>query len=122
MDWVASIELALKNADFLLLLLSPEAADSEMVAEEVLRAKELAEENKGKPIILPVRIRFSNQQQLPYHLSARIRKIQYASWDIHSDTQRLVDELMVIISRNAGWQIVQISTRPSSISLLFAKT
>ena len=52
-SWVSEIEKALRACDYLLLLLSEEAAYSEMVIEEVAIAKELAKQSGGKPTILP---------------------------------------------------------------------
>ena len=45
-SWVAEIEKALKACDYLLLLLSEEAARSEMVIEEVAIAKELGRRHR----------------------------------------------------------------------------
>ena len=48
-SWVVEIEQALKSCDYLLLLLSQEAAQSEMVIEEVAIAKELAKQSRASP-------------------------------------------------------------------------
>ena len=42
-NWVEKIDSALEGSDYLLLLLSEQSATSEMVTEEVRRAKELRE-------------------------------------------------------------------------------
>ena len=104
MNWIERIETALKKADFLLLLLSPEAAQSEMVVEEVMIAKELAETQNGVPTILPVKVQYPRDQRLPYHLSAYLRSIQQAQWTDPKDTPRLVDELLEAVSEQIGWQ------------------
>ena len=52
-NWVKRIREALEKADYLLLLLSREAADSEMVVEEVAIAMELAQERDGFPQSVP---------------------------------------------------------------------
>ncbi len=52
-DWAKRIPEALRQAHYMLLLLSPQAAVSEMVMEEVATAHELAQRRDGLPIILP---------------------------------------------------------------------
>src|SRR5262249_24957314 len=57
-NWVKEIQEALQRSDYLLVLLSPEAAVSEMVVEEVALARELVQQRDGTPVILPVRVCF----------------------------------------------------------------
>ena len=102
-DWVKRIREALEKTDYLLVLLSREAADSEMVVEEVMIARELAQQRNGVPIILPVRISFPFSEPLPYHLSAYLRTIQQEQWNGDEDTARLIDQLGGILAENAGW-------------------
>ncbi len=102
-DWVKRIREALERTDFLLLLLSREAANSEMVVEEVLTAKELAQQHNGVPIILPLRVRFPFTEPLPYNLSASLRSIQQERWNGDEDTAPLVRQLLDILADGNGW-------------------
>ena len=103
-DWVQRIHTALDAADFLLLLLSKEAAASEMVVGEVIRAKDIAAKNDGRPVILPIRIKLPFDETVDYHLSSRLQTIQQKTWDTDEDTPRLIRELLDLISQNTGWQ------------------
>src|ERR1051326_2509639 len=71
-NWVKEIREALERSDYLLLLLSREAAASDMVVEEVSIAKELAQKHNGVPVILPLRVRLPYSEPLAYHLSAHL--------------------------------------------------
>ena len=102
-DWVKRIREALEKTDYLLVLLSREAANSEMVVEEVMIARELAQQRNGVPIILPIRINLPFSEPLPYHLSAYLRTIQQERWNGEEDTARLTDQLLDILAEQAGW-------------------
>jgi hypothetical protein len=88
--WAERIDLELRQADVLLLLLSAEAVGSEMVAGEVEKAHVLQKQS-GRPRILPVRVAY--RQMLPYPLSAYLNPINWALWDGPCDTSRLLAEI-----------------------------
>ncbi|WP_089936407.1 toll/interleukin-1 receptor domain-containing protein [Candidatus Entotheonella palauensis] len=69
-DWVKEIPKALESCHYFLVLLSPEAAASEMVAEEIKIAKELSHHRDGHPVILPIRVRLPFSDRLPYHIGS----------------------------------------------------
>jgi len=102
-NWVKAIRDALERSEYLLLLLSSEAATSEMVVEEVEIAKELAQKKNGIPIILPVRVRLPFTEPLPYLLSAHLRAIQQEFWSDANDTARLIEQLQLTIAEDTGW-------------------
>ncbi len=102
-DWVKRIPEALRQAHYMLLLLSPQAAVSEMVVEEVATALELAQRRDGLPIILPIRINFPYTESLPYHISAHLRTVQQQSWDTAADTPRLIQLLLSTIADRRDW-------------------
>ena len=116
-NWAKRIREALERAEYLLLLLSKEAAASELVVEEVAIAKELAAQKNGIPIILPLRIRLPFSEPLPYHLAAYLRAIQQEFWNGTEDTSRLVSKLLETVSGRAGWlsPIPEASPLPGSI-------
>ncbi|MCP4698783.1 MAG: toll/interleukin-1 receptor domain-containing protein [Gammaproteobacteria bacterium] len=101
-DWVSRIRAALEQTEFLLVLLSHEAAQSDMVAEEVVIAKELAR-HKGVPIILPVRVRYSFSEPLPYRLATELYRIHQISWNDAAETPTLIDRLLTAIANRASW-------------------
>jgi hypothetical protein len=113
-NWVKEIQEALKRSDYLLVLLSPEAAVSEMVTEEVALARELAQQRDGTPIILPIRVRFLYTKPLPYLLSASLRTIHQESWSGPEDTSWLVGRLLATIATQTGWPVALPSVTPSS--------
>ncbi len=96
-QWAKRIREALGEVDYLLLLISKEAAASEVVAEKVEIARELAQE-RGSPVILPVRVRYPVSEPLSYVLAAYLRKIHQESWAGPDDTARLVELLLRQIS------------------------
>ena len=114
-SWVEEIEQALKECDFLLLLLSKDAAASEMVIEEVAIAKELARQQNGRPTILPLRVNFPFSYPLPYNLSAYLRSIQQESWAGENDTPRIKRLLVEIASSRveaSEWKVDTPAPRP----------
>ncbi|MDF5729685.1 MAG: AAA-like domain-containing protein [Rhizonema sp. PD38] len=89
--WVESIETELKSADFLIVFLSKQSVNSEMVQWEVSRALELARNQGGKPVILPVRL--ADTEAFPHPLSIYLNQINWAFWQSVEDTPRLIEEL-----------------------------
>ncbi|MEQ8758071.1 MAG: AAA-like domain-containing protein [Coleofasciculus sp. G1-WW12-02] len=98
-NWPQRLEAELKQCDYLLLLLSEQSALSEMVIEEVRRAKELRNTNPdGKPIILPIRINFPLTSPLNYHLRGYLDRIQQGEWYSDADTASLIQEVLSLLA------------------------
>lgn len=98
-NWPQRIETKLQHCDYLLLLLSEQSATSEMVTEEVRRAKELQEERpNGKPIILPIRVNFTFDSSLNYNLRGYLDCIQQRHWHSPADTPNLLTEVIQLIA------------------------
>ncbi len=115
-DWTKEIREALQKSQFLLLLLSPETAASEMVAEEVAIAKELAQQQNGIPIILPVRVQYPFSEPLPYQLSLWLYTVHQVCWNGVEDTARLVKLLLSTIADRASWpEAVSGQSSPGSV-------
>jgi hypothetical protein len=87
MEWAREIERRVTGADAVIVLLSPAAVTSEMLAYEVQVAYESAQK-KGKPRILPIRINFDTA--LPNPLAAILDGIQYKHWRGPEDSESLV--------------------------------
>lgn len=98
-DWAREVGRRLDGADYLLLLLSRESAASEMVAEELSRARELSKTGGG-PVILPLRVCFPFEEPLPYQISFHLHHIQPEQWARPEDTARVIERLLGVVE---GW-------------------
>jgi hypothetical protein len=75
-DWFAHIDTELKQCDYFLLLLSPQAAVSEMVIEELRRAKELRDSpSNQKLVVLPIRVNCPLSAPLNHDLRSYLQGI-----------------------------------------------
>lgn len=89
--WAEQIEAELRRSDFLLVLLSAQSIQSEMVEAEVSTAYNLARAQNGRPLILPVRLNYREPFQYP--LSAYLNQINWAFWSGPEDTACLIEEI-----------------------------
>ena len=90
--WGERIDTALRETDFLLVLLSAESVRSEMVMAEVEKVYYRARAQAGHPTLLPVRLAYGDP--LPYPLSAYLNFITAALWSGPDDTPRLMAEIL----------------------------
>ena len=98
-NWPQRIHEALEQCDYFLLLLSPQSAVSEMVTEEVRRAKDLRERrSERKPIILPIRVNFPLNSPLNYELRSYLNQIQQREWRSAEDTPKVLREVLNILA------------------------
>jgi GTPase SAR1 family protein len=95
-SWAEQIETEIRQADFLIVLLSEHSVHSEMVEMEIRMAHEFAQVQSGHPAVLPVRLVY--RQPFQYPLSAYLNHINWAYWGEQKDTQRLIEELKQAIS------------------------
>jgi len=91
-EWAREIERQVRTADAVIPLLSAASAASEMIAYEVQIAHEAAQQQNGKPRLLPVRINYEGA--LPDPLASILNPIQYALWTSPQEDERLVKELL----------------------------
>jgi len=73
-NWLQRIDAEIKQSDFLVVLISKNSANSEMVQAEVRRAYEYRR-TQGHPQILPIRVAYDDL--LPYSIDAFINPLQY---------------------------------------------
>ena len=92
--WLEEIDRQIKISDFLVVLLSKESADSEMVQAEVRRAYEY-QKRQGHPHILPVHIAYEGL--LPYTIEAFLDPLQYTVWWSDADNERVAQDILVAI-------------------------
>ena len=92
--WLEEIDRQIKTSDFLVVLLSKESADSEMVQAEVRRAYEYRK-LQGHPEILPVRVAYEGL--LPYSIDAFLNPLQYVVWQSDADDERVGREILAAV-------------------------
>ncbi len=98
-NWPQRIEAELKQCDYLLLLLSEQSAMSEMVTEEVRRAKQLRDARPdAKPVILPIRVNFPLTSPLNYNLRGYLDRIHQREWRSDEDTPMIIQDILTILA------------------------
>jgi serine/threonine-protein kinase len=98
-NWPERIDRELEQCDYFLLLLSEKSATSEMVTEEVRRARELRDRrSEHKPIILPIRVNFPIDSPLNYDLRGYLQRIQQREWKSPADTSVILQEVLRLLS------------------------
>ena len=116
--WPRRIEEALQQCDYFLLLLSPDAMNSDMVTEEVARVKQIQQSNSGqRPHILPLRVQFGLNEPLNYDLDGYLGRIQQRVWNSSQDTQSVIDDMLRLISTGAAPERTLKSTSDVAIEL-----
>ena len=107
-NWRDRIAIELRQCDYFLLLLSPLSATSEMVTEEVKRARSLRDKREdARPTILPIRVNFPLDDPLNYELRGYLQKIQQREWHSEADTPALLKELMALLHSEAALPLDQ---------------
>jgi len=102
-NWSDRIDRELQQCDYFLLLLSPQSAVSEMVTEEVRRARELRDlSGKNRPILLPIRINFPFDSPLNYDLRGYLQRIQQREWKSPQDTVKILEEVLSLNSPDSS--------------------
>jgi len=92
--WLQEIDRQIKASDFLIVLLSPQSADSEMVQAEVRRAHEYCK-SLGRPHILPIRLAYEGL--LPYAIDFFLDPLQYVIWQRVADNERVAQQILAAI-------------------------
>lgn len=81
----------LQESDIFISLLSNNSAKSEMTIFQIQYARQIALANKGKPRILPVRIKYNGPFEYP--LNAYLNHLPWTTWNNRSDNNRLFQEI-----------------------------
>jgi class 3 adenylate cyclase len=102
-EWAKEIERQVRSADAVVPLLSAASAQSEMVAYEVQIAHESAQQQDGRPRILPVRVNYEGA--LPDPLAGLLAPIQYFLWRDESDDQQMLAQLLSTLTAPAAEEI-----------------
>jgi hypothetical protein len=115
-SWPELIQAELDAANFVIVLLSKESIASEMIIEEVRISHEL-KKKKGTPIILPVRISYT--ERLPYDLGAMLARTQYAFWEKEGDETNIIEQLKTAISQGCEFPVhsnLQLVSKSSTLA------
>ncbi|HEX2572345.1 MAG TPA: AAA-like domain-containing protein [Polyangia bacterium] len=112
-DWTRVVSQALRSCDAFLLLLSPHAAVSEMVAAEFDMARQLAARSGGRPCILPVYVHPPDDQAQGHPLQERLQDLEHAFWNDVSDTPLIVKTLLERIGRRGVVLPAQTQPKPT---------
>ena len=98
-EWATEIERVIGSVDAVVPLLSPAAAESEMLSFEIQIADEAARHSRGKPRILPVRVNWEGP--LPGALGSLLDRYQYALWRGPEDNKAVAEELAAALAAPA---------------------
>lgn len=103
-NWLSQIDLELQRCDYFLLLLSPQAAVSEMVIEELRRAKELCDSrHQSKPIVLSLRINCPTSLQLNHDIRSYLQGTRQRDWHSPAETAIAIRELLNFLGNRGDW-------------------
>ena len=98
-NWSQRIDRELERCDYFLLLLSEKSATSEMVTEEVRRARQLRDlRPERKPVLLPIRVNFPMSSPLNYDLRGYLNQIQQREWKSPTDTPVILQEILSLLT------------------------
>jgi AAA-like domain/TIR domain len=98
--WTHTLDSALQQSDYVLLLLDRDGAKSEMMTEVVRHAKE----SDRPPAILPIRVDLPNGWFLNPDLDGLLRLIQPRDWRSQGDNQQTIRDVFRSISEGREWQ------------------
>lgn len=107
-EWAWQVESKAAEADAVVALLSPESIESEMLAYELESARD-ASVRKGKPIVIPVRIQYSDA--LPGTLSGVLNGSRCLQWESPEDDQKITSELLDALASPEAWRPIESATR-----------
>jgi hypothetical protein len=97
--WAQEIDRQIRASDAVIPLLSAQSINSDMLAQEVQTAHEAAQEHRGRPRLLPVRVSFTGP--LPDALGAILDPLQFAYWEGPADDERLVSQIVTALRNPA---------------------
>jgi hypothetical protein len=108
--WSEEINRQIDRADFLVVILSKETVESEMVLAEVRLAHQ-RQTQEGRPLILPVRVDYTSP--LGYELGAYLDPLQYELWRTPADNARISTAILKAAIRKEQPEAKQESAAPS---------
>ena len=98
-NWFGCFQEELKQCDYLLLLLSPQSAFSDLLIEEVKLAKELRDSSpQTKPKIVVIRLNFPHNSPINYDLHAYLQGVIQQEWSSSADTTKIVRNILSLLT------------------------
>ena len=91
-EWAKEISRQVRTADAVVPLISAASITSEMMAYEIQIAHEAAQEQNGRPRLLPIRLGF--EESLPETISGYLEPLQYGVWNGPADDEALLNHLL----------------------------
>jgi len=104
--WETSIINALNSADYFVALLSKESLMSDMVTEEIKRAKELSEREFNPLVILPIRVCIPMEVSINTDIEGYLSKIQHLFWNTENDTENVFAHILDVIANEKPQAII----------------
>jgi serine/threonine protein kinase len=91
-EWAQGLEDKIRAADAVIVLLSASSIQSEMLAYEIDMAHQAAQQQKGYPRCVPVRVKFT--EPWPENLRPYLDSLAPICWNDGTDDERMVEELV----------------------------
>ncbi len=108
MVWARQVQSKAADAEAVVVLLSAESVQSEMMAYELELARE-ASFKSGKPIFIPVRVQYS--EALPPAIARLLPGTRSLQWENPADGQELIHKIIEALKSPAEWQVSQPAQR-----------
>ncbi|NJO40162.1 MAG: TIR domain-containing protein [Cyanobacteria bacterium CRU_2_1] len=101
-SWLVQIDRELERCDCILLLLSPQAAVSEMAMAELRQVREFQEQrgDRSKPMIISIQINFPPNLLLNPDLRIDLQGSYQLNWQSPADTTHLLQTLLNLLQAN----------------------
>ena len=99
-EWAKEIERQVRTSDAVIPLLSAKSIQSEMLAYEVEIAQASAQQQQGRPRLLPVRVNYAGP--LTETLGRILSPIQHTLWESTADDERVTGDLLRALTLPAG--------------------
>lgn len=100
-DFLSEIDRALRQCNYLILLLSPQSTMSEMVIEELHRVRELQDAHpQNLPYILPIWVNFPAHLPLNHDLKNYLLGTVQRYWNTPEDSPNLIQEILTLLSHS----------------------
>ncbi len=110
-EWAVEIKRQVQQSDAIIPLLSKTSVKSEMLAAELEEAAKAAQQNNGKPRILPVRVTYEKglppeEQVLPEPFFGVLGHLQYQPWESEADDSELLARILESLNAKVQRTIV----------------
>lgn len=110
-EWASEIKRQVQESDAIIPLLSAASVKSEMLGSEIEEAAQYAQQNSGKPRILPVRVKFekgltAEERALPEPFYGILGRLQYQPWEGPADDHELLTRVLEALTHREQTSII----------------